>query len=170
MSALHDIVISDLRYKPRDKSAYEAYQAAEKERLSAIRVGAAKSKRDELKSASLADMPPNLESEFGAARRKYWLARMKYSTYLMTFDRELWRLLMPCDPVITVAPDSLFFECFSADESSYGCLSVARDSFVSENAVSLGTTNVDYTWDLYEHFQTLRSYRETRFTIDPQGF
>ena len=33
MSALHDIVISDLRYKPRDKSAYEAYQAAEQERL-----------------------------------------------------------------------------------------------------------------------------------------
>ena len=170
MSALHDVVISDLRYKPRDKSAYEAYQAAENQRLAVIRAGAAKGKRDELKARDLSDMPPSLESEFNAARRKYWLARMKYSTYLMTFDRELWRLLMPCDPVITVAPDSLFFECFSADESSYGCLSVARDSFVSESNVALGTTNIDYTWSLYEHFQTLRSYRQTRFTIDPQGF
>ena len=170
MSALHDVVISDLRYKPRDKSAYEEYQAAENQRLAVIRAGAAKGKRDELKARDLSDMPPNLESEFNAARRKYWLARMKYSTYLMTFDRELWRLLMPCDPVITVAPDSLFFECFSADESSYGCLSVARDSFTSESQVALGTTNVDYTWSLYEHFQTLRSYRQTRFTIDPQGF
>ena len=36
---------------------------------------------------------------------------------------------MPCDPVITVAPDCLFFECFSADESSYGCLTVDREAF-----------------------------------------
>ena len=170
MSALHDVVISDLRYKPRDKSAYEAYLVGENQRLAVIRASATKGKRDELKARELSDMPIGLETEFQSARRKYWQARMKYSTYLMTFDRELWRLLMPCDPVITVAPDSLFFECFSADESSYGCLSVSRDSFASENAVALGTTNVDYTWSLYEHFQTLRSYRQTRFTIDPMGF
>jgi hypothetical protein len=36
--------------------------------------------------------------------------------------------------------------------------------------VALGTTNVDYTWDLYEHFQQLRSYRQTHFSIDPSGF
>jgi hypothetical protein len=77
---------------------------------------------------------------------------------------------MPCDPVITVANDSLFFECFSADESSYGCLTVDRDAFISEENVALGTTNVDYSWDLYEHFQKLRSYRETRFEVDPSGF
>jgi hypothetical protein len=83
---------------------------------------------------------------------------------------ELWRLLMPCDPVITVAEDILFFECFSADESSYGCLSVDRDAFSASEQVSLGTTNVDYSWALYEHFQKLRSYRETRFLVDPAGF
>src|SRR5262249_54224627 len=79
-------------------------------------------------------------------------------------------LLMPCDPVITVAPDILLFECFSADESSYGCLSVDRDAFTREQDIALGTTNVDYSWDLYEHFQTMRSYRETQFQIDPAGF
>ena len=72
--------------------------------------------------------------------------------------------------MITVAPDCLFFECFSADESSYGCLTVGRDAFESERDVALGTTNVDYSWALYEHFQKLRSYRETRFAIDPSGF
>ena len=45
-----------------------------------------------------------------------------------------------------------------------------RDAFQHESDVSLGTTNVDYSWRLYEHFQTIRSYRETRFTIDPHGF
>ena len=77
---------------------------------------------------------------------------------------------MPCDPVITVAPDCLLFECFSADESSYGCLIVNRDAFESEHNVALGTTNVDYSWALHEHFQKLRSYRQTRFSIDPSGF
>ena len=53
-------------------------------------------------------------------------------------------------------------ECFSADESSYGCLTVSRDAFGKSNDVKLGTTNVDYSWDLFNHFQSLRSYRETR--------
>jgi hypothetical protein len=78
---------------------------------------------------------------------------------------------MPCDPIITVAQDVVFFECFSADESSYGCLSVDReDTFGRTPNMQVGTTNVDYSWALYNHFQSLRSYRETRFTVDPAGF
>src|SRR4051812_39984930 len=37
ISALHDVVISDLRFKVRDKSAYEAYLTEQKERESVIR-------------------------------------------------------------------------------------------------------------------------------------
>jgi len=33
-----------------------------------------------------------------------------------------------------------------------------------------GTTNVDYSWSLYNHFKQLRSYRESRFKVDPEGF
>src|SRR5262249_10837931 len=40
ISALHDVVISDLRYKPRDKSTYEAYLAEQKKREAEIRRGA----------------------------------------------------------------------------------------------------------------------------------
>ena len=111
-----------------------------------------------------------LEKHYRKMRSLYWDARLKYSNYLSRHDPELWRLLVPCDPVITVAPDCLFFECFSADESSYGCLTVDRDAFAGERDVALGTTNVDYSWSLYEHFQKLRSYRETRFLVDPAGF
>ena len=85
-------------------------------------------------------------------------------------DPELFRWLRPCDPVITVADDVVFFECFSADESSYGCLTVSRNAFGPGSDVSLGTTNVDYSWDLYNHFQGMRTYRQTRFLIDPAGF
>jgi hypothetical protein len=82
----------------------------------------------------------------------------------------MFRHLVPCDPVVTVAPDVVFFECFAKDESSYGCLSVERDAFRGEGTAGLGTTNVDYSLALYDHFQTLRSYRPTRLVVDPAGF
>ncbi|MCA9034637.1 MAG: hypothetical protein KDA91_05880 [Planctomycetaceae bacterium] len=170
IGALHDIVINDLRYKPKDHSAYEEWKAGERARESAIRSSAYQQTKKELTSQQSDPMPPNLEGQFFQQRNLYWKARQQYSNYLLRHDRELWRLLMPCDPVITVANDSLFFECFSADESSYGCLTVMRDGFDHEQDVAVGTTNVDYTWSLYEHFQTLRSYRETRFEVDPSGF
>ena len=170
ISALHDVVISDLRYQPRDKTAYQQYKAEQFARESAIRQAAYKQKRDELKSKQVDPMPDGLEADFKRHRKIYWKARQQYSNYLLRHDMKLWRLLMPCDPVITVAPDVLFFECFSADESSYGCLTVDREAMQDERDVSLGTTNVDYSWALYEHFQQLRSYRETRFNVDPTGF
>ena len=74
----------------------------------------------------------------------YWDARQKYSSYLMKHDQQLWRMLMPCDQVITVAEDVVFFECFSADESSYGCLTVQREAAFGKAAdTRFGTTNVD---------------------------
>src|SRR6476620_1971704 len=170
MSALHDVVISDLRFKPKDKTAYEQWKKEESAREARIRTEAVKLKRAELEKQCQRPMPAGLEKKYQRCRQKYWDARNKYGNMLSREDPELWRLLMPCDPVITVAPDVLFFECFSADESSYGCLTVGRDAFQREENVALGTTNVDYSWALYEHFQKLRSYRETRFTVDPSGF
>jgi hypothetical protein len=170
MSALHDVVISDLRFKPKDKAGYEEWKKQEAERERRIKTEAVKLKRAELDAQKNKPIPKGLEQKFERCRKKYWDARTKYGNMLYREDPELWRMLMPCDPVITVSPDVLFFECFSADESSYGCLNVQRDAFQTEADVSLGTTNVDYSWRLYEHFQTIRSYRETRFTIDPLGF
>lgn len=170
VSALHDVVISDLRFKPKDKAGYEEWKKEEKAREQRIRTEAVKFKRNELEAIKNRTVPPGLEKKFERCRKTYWDARNKYGSMLAREDPELWRLLMPCDPVITVSPDVLFFECFSADESSYGCLTVQRDAFEAETDVALGTTNVDYSWRLYDHFQTIRSYRETRFTIDPLGF
>ncbi len=172
MSALHDVVISDLRFKPKDKGkkGYEAWKKQEAERERRIRTEAAKLKRSELDAHNNRPMPVGLEKKYERCRKQYWDVRTKYGNMLYREDPELWRLLMPCDPVITVSPDVIFFECFSADESSYGCLNVQRDAFETEADVAHGTTNVDYSWRLYEHFQTIRSYRETRFAIDPVGF
>jgi hypothetical protein len=170
ISALHDIVISDLRYQPKDKTAYRAYLAQQKQRETALRRVAYTEARQQLLAQVPEPMPAGFENRFRKLRNHYWGTRDRYADFLARHDPELWRLLMPCDPVITVAEDVLFFECFSADESSYGCLTVDRGAFQSERDVALGTTNVDYSYALYEHFQKLRSYRETRFLIDPAGF
>jgi len=37
ISALHDVVISDLRFKPRDKTAYEEWKKNERQRLASLR-------------------------------------------------------------------------------------------------------------------------------------
>jgi hypothetical protein len=171
MSALHDVVINDLRYVPRDKTAYEQWKKGEQGRVAAVRQQGYKAALAEIEARRGAPLPAGFERRFHQLRKKYWNARVTYSNYLLRHDADLWRKLMPCDPVITVADDVAFFECFSADESSYGCLTVDReDGFGKSDAVQLGTTNVDYSWDLYHHFQSLRSYRETRFVVDPQGF
>ncbi len=170
VSALHDVVVSDLRYQPKDHADYKAYLAEVKKREAVIRGGATAEARAALLKNQADVLPPNLERDFGRLRKVYWDARLKYSDFLMRNHPVLWRMLVPCDPVVTVAGDVLFFECFSKDESSYGCLTVDRGAFTSEQNVSLGTTNVDYSWALYEEFQKLRSYRETRFLIDPAGF
>ncbi len=171
MSALHDVVVGDLRFVKKDRSAYLAYKE-EQEKLEAdLRRRIA----SEVKSAELARLageppPAGLEADFRRMHRLYWDARVKWAGELSRNDPELFRHLVPCDPVVTVAPDVVFFECFSKDESSYGCLSVDRDAFRGAGDAGLGTTNVDYSLALYDHFQRLRTYRSTRLLVDPTGF
>ncbi|MCG3195162.1 MAG: hypothetical protein DIJKHBIC_04432 [Thermoanaerobaculia bacterium] len=171
ISALHDVVTGDLRHLPRDRTAYLAWKAQEAEREAAMRREIyQEAKRAELSRIEKKEKPPGLDAEFKKMHALYWTARRKWANELSSRDPELFRHLVPCDPVVTVAPDAVLFECFSKDESSYGCLTVDRDAFQSRQDCGLGTTNVDYSLALYEHFQTLRSYRSTRLQVDPRGF
>lgn len=171
ISALHDVVISDLRYKPRDKAAYEEWKQTEAQRLRTLSTAAREDARQAHAAAHNVKLPPGLEKQYNTARKDYWGARDKYSRHLQQHDQELFRLLLPCDPVVTVADDVVMFECFSADESSYGSLTVDRhEAFGRSEGMKQGTTNVDYSWELFHQFQSLRSYRETRFIVDPAGF
>ena len=169
ISALHEVVISDQRYRPRDKSGYEAWKRDEQRRVQEFRQRAYRQACDEiLRQRGLA---PGLDERYQQCKQRYFKARRKYANYLLKHDPALWRALMPCDPIVTVAEDVVFFECFSVDESSYGCLTVDRaDGFEKADGVQPGTTNVDYSWELFDHFQALRSYRQTRLDVDPAGF
>ncbi|MEO7328176.1 MAG: SWIM zinc finger family protein [Minicystis sp.] len=170
MSALHEVVVGDLRFKKKDKTAYEAWKKQEAQEEAEIKKQLLDhAKMRELSKIAKEPLSPNLEKEFHRLHRIYWDARVRWANELSRNDPELFRHLVPCDPVVTVAPDVVYFECFSKDESAYGCLSVDRDALKSQDA-GLGTTNVDYSLALYEHFQTLRSYRPTRLLVDPSGF
>lgn len=168
ISALHAVVVSDHRFQKRDKTAYREWKAAEAARRAALHREVHQRSRDEILAAAQGAVDPDLERFHRDAVRKYWRARDRYSRHLFRSQPRLWWIL---DPVITVAEDGVLFEAFSQDESSYGCLHVDRAAgFGEAPGARAGTTNVDYSWDLYEHFQGLRTYRETRFRIDPQGF
>jgi predicted nucleic acid-binding Zn finger protein len=165
MSALHDVVVSDLRFVPKDRTRYLEWRAQQED------VDLAALARDQLTNAAelervQAELIP-LEGQVNAARGAFHAARARYYQYLYERDRELWFKL---DPVITVHPDQVFFECFSRDESSYGRLAARYDAFDELGERSYGTTNIDYSAALYGEFQKLRSYKRTSLAVDASGF
>lgn len=171
ISALHDVVINDLRFEPRDKTAYQQWLVEQRKQEQALRQQTMQDKRDAIARGDIEKPSADLKRQHAAALKRYWAARQMLNKRLRQENEQLWRRLMPYDPVITVADDVVFFECFSVDQSSYGCLTVDRgDGFGESGQTQLGTTNVDYSWDLYESFQSLRTYRQTRFQIDPSAF
>jgi len=171
MSALHDVVVGDLRFQKKDKTAYEDWKKDQERQEGELRRQLASDiKARELEKVAREPIRPDLEQDFRRMHDRYWHARRQWASELSRNDPEMFRALVPCDPVITVADDVVFFECFSKDEASYGCLSVDRGAFCDVKGAAVGTTNVDYSLALYESFQKLRSYRPTRLQIDPSGF
>ena len=165
ISALHDVVVSDLRFKPKDKTAYKEW-AAQQEQIDWQQVA---SQRAEIKVQI--DVLQSELSELYKKRNSRWKpfydARSRYYKYLYERDKDLWFVL---DPVISVHPDEVFFECFSEDESSYGRLGANYEVFENVKDFECGTTNIDYSAALYNEFQKIRTYKTTKFEIDPSGF
>ena len=165
ISVLHDVVVSDVRIQPKDRSEYVQWLAQqEATRLAefmADREGAQERMR------SLRRELDALRRDSQECLRPYFKAQRRYFSYLYKHDYDAWFVL---DPVITVHPDEVFFECFSQDESSYGRLACRLEVFDDIREFACGTTNIDYSANLYHEFQKIRDYKTTEFTIDPSGF
>ncbi len=165
ISALHNVVVSDLRFKPKDKTAYKEWAAKQQEIDWQLVAAQRKEVSDRIKS--LQSELNHLNQNSYQRREPFYKAQRRYFDYLYQKDRDAWFVL---DPVITVHPDEVFFECFSQDESSYGRLSASYEVFKNINEFACGTTNIDYSAALYDEFQKIRSYKTTKFEIDPSGF
>lgn len=165
MSALHSGVVSDMRVRGRDKSAYRQWLEANEQSLLAqfmARAGELKTRAAGVRSELSA-----LREQKATLLKPFYLAQRKYFDWLYQANRDAWYVL---DPVITVHPDRLLFEAFSQDESSYCAVSVSHNVFAHTGDMACGTTNIDYSASLYEEFQKIRDYKDTRLTVDPSGF
>ncbi len=165
ISALHHVVVSDLRFQPKDRTAYFAWLKEHEQQLlteALTNQQAIKPRLDALRHEL-----NEISKTMSKTMEPFYKARKKYFDWLYTQNRDAWIVL---DPVITVHPDEIFFECFSRDESTYGRLSCDHETFKRIGDISYGTTNIDYSHALYGEFQKIRSYRTTSLAIDPKGF
>ncbi|MEC4802960.1 MAG: SWIM zinc finger family protein [Jaaginema sp. PMC 1079.18] len=165
ISALHDVVISDLRFQPKDRTEYQAWRE-EQDKLD-VQLYAAQRENLAARIAPLQAELNQLNHNRNQRLKPFYDAQYKFFHYLYKRDYDAWFVF---DPVITVHPDEVFFECFSQDESSYGRLGVSYEVFHNIQEFACGTTNIDYSADLYNEFQKIRTYKTTQFQIDPSGF
>jgi hypothetical protein len=165
ISALHDVVISDLRTQPRDRQVYFEWLAAHESALLADFM--AQKQTTEKRLHEIQQELSEINNRYQKAMGPFLKARQKYFNYLYATDYDAWFVL---DPVISVHPDELFFECFSNDESTYARLSCGYGVFQNIAEKAYGTTNIDYSDALYSEFQKLRDYKHSDFQIDPSGF
>jgi hypothetical protein len=165
ISALHHVVVSDQRFKPKDRTLYFEWLKAHEQEL--VAEAAAQSGSIKARVDALRDELKGIQGAMQKIMAPFYAARKKYFDWLYKQNKDAWFVL---DPVITVHPDEIFFECFSLDESTYGRLSCDHDTFKRIGEISYGTTNIDYSHALYDEFQKIRSYRTTSLAIDPKGF
>lgn len=98
-----------------------------------------------------------------ASASSQWNAQLEYFSWLSRNDPMAFLIL---DPIVSVCPDELAFEVFSKDESSYARLAVDYQALELDGGdVICGVTNIDFSKDLYDGLQHLRTYRQTRLDI-----
>jgi hypothetical protein len=165
MSALHHVVVSDLRFRPRDKSEYLEWRRKQDD-LDLAQIGSMR-RENATQLATLRQELEELRARHARRLGPFAQARKRFFDFLYKKSIDAWFVL---DPVITVHPDEVAFECFSQDESSYGRLSCSHEVFEQLGELAYGTTNIDYSHTLYDEFQKIREDKTTSFQIDPGGF
>jgi hypothetical protein len=165
MIALRDVVVSDLNFKPKDNTAYQEWV---KQQYLLDIAGILGEKADiSVRIHELQKRMTELNKLRTARMGDYYKSQRQYFNWLYNNDKDAWFVL---DPVITVAPDQVFFEAFSLDESSYGRLAVHEELFTDVKDFQYGTTNIDFSDNLLAELKRMRTYRPTEFQVDPSGF
>lgn len=164
LAALYQVVVSDYKYRPRDRLAFRAWlEEQDKKFLESLAIQGHKARaRLQTLEARLGELDRARQER----RRPFNAARLKYFNFIYQNQYELQLLL---DPVITVHPDEVSFEAFSRDESTYARLAARFDLFDKIDEFECGTTNIDFSPRLHNELERMRGYRRTRFDIEPSG-
>jgi len=173
MLALYQVVSGDHRTKTKDHSAYQEWvQQRYLEELPAA-MSARRAKLPGLlaRRTELSERIKEVESEIRALEKTvsssdYRKAKLGYFRWLWENAKEAWWVL---DPVVSVHPDSLIFEVFSQDESSYGRVTVPFEKLTVFGEVAFGTTNIDYSRALAREMERVRNYRPAWLQIGAEG-
>jgi hypothetical protein len=164
LASLYDVVVSDFKYRPRDRLAFFAW-LEEQDRLFLANL-ALRGQKVKERLADLGDRFRELIRKRDERRKDFYRARQRYFEYAYESQYELQLLL---DPVITVHPDEVSFEAFSRDESTYARVGASLELFRKVDSLEYGTTNIDFSTKLHAELERMRSYRATRFDIAPSG-
>ena len=164
MLALGEVVKLDERWVAKDNSPYQEWVAGEylKELTEEQR--------------SVYQTLPSLLVQQSAAREKVAAANLQaqelrkllaaprgaYYSWLYQNNRKLWWIL---DPIVSVQPESTYFEAFSADESVYARVSLPHKQVDFSEPPQLGTTNIDFSLGLEREFLRARTYRALDLTV-----
>src|SRR5262249_47540142 len=131
MLALYEVVSSDFRTQNKDHSAYQEWALCRylEELPDALRVHAQKApqllqQREELSQRIAEKEKAARQLEAKVQNADFYKARSIYYQWLYKHNFQAWVVL---DPVVSFHPDSLIFEVFSQDESSYGRVTVPTD-------------------------------------------
>ena len=165
LGALHEVVTSDLKYRPRDRFAFQQW-LEEQDRIFlaklAMRREDARVRVEELEARRV-----ELDLLRDARLAPFYERRRHYFDYVFKNQYELSFLF---DPVISIHPDEIFFEAFSKDESSYARVGARYDVFEKIHELECGTTNIDFSGKLAGEFDRMRTYRKTDLDVTPSGF
>lgn len=185
MLMLREIVVSDTRKKPKERTDYFRWLDEEIERRVKAHEAYMPNVREALKKemnsydfelsrkkseiSQLLQIQKNLQKQIDQydAWKDYYKIERDFWKFIKDRDYSLWFVL---DPVITVHNDQVSFEAFSLDESTYGCLSVSMDEFDLLQTPKLGTTNIDFSAKLEKEMQRFRSYTDVTLSVNPSGF
>lgn len=165
LAALYEVVVSDFKYRPRDRLAFKAWlEEQDRQFLANLSVKSeAARQRSDLLHARLGELDQARHQQLAP----FYQARQAYFEYVYEHEYETSYLF---DPVVTVHPDELSFEAFSRDESSYARLAAKYELFEKVDAFECGTTNIDFSVRLHDELDRMRTYRRTRFDVAPSGF
>ena len=88
--------------------------------------------------------------------------RSRFWGWLYRHNYDAWYVL---DPIVSVQPDSTFFEAFSLDESTYARVALPHSATTGEKNFTCGTTNIDFSASLERELSRTRSYRPLHLTV-----
>lgn len=184
MLMLREIVISDMSQKKKERVEFfawlnqeidrrvlnhEKYAPGVREEIqNKMNEQLNKLEQNELEILKLYDVKKQLKKEIDSLDvwKDYYKIERDFWKFIKERDLSLWIVL---DPVITVHPDQVSFEAFSADESIYGCLSIDMNEFELLQKPELGTTNIDFSSKLSKEIERFRTYTNVELSVNPSG-